>query len=273
MKRTLFGMALVALMLALTAGVFGWSFATPAAAQTTEEPTPTPSTTDGPRRGPGGEGRPGAGGRGDFADHEPGERLLLGLVRATASETGLTIADVTEAVQNGSTLAQVAEANGSTSAAVVQVVMERVEEMTERAVERGRITEEEAATLRATAEQTANDLMNDPNLADELEALIDKNMERMFRMALVRGTVEVTDLRPREILDQLRDGATLAEIVTAAGYNTADVIAAATDNVDNSLERLVDRGVISQAKADECRQTFQDTADQLMNEPFPISEN
>ncbi|NJL34938.1 MAG: hypothetical protein HC893_15155, partial [Chloroflexaceae bacterium] len=77
----------------------------------------------------------------------------------------------------------------------------------------------------------------------------------------------------REILDQLRDGATLAEIVTAAGYNTADVIAAATDNVDNSLERLVDRGVISQAKADECRQTFQDTADQLMNEPFPISEN
>ncbi len=152
------------------------------------------------------------------------ELMPLGaLLRETANATGLTVTAVKEQVQAGSTLAQIAAANGSSAEAVVQAVLADAEVRHARAVENGRMTQAEADQQAAELEQRANELMQSTELAALIEARIAQGVERMSTMLAVRATADVTGLDPRTIRTRMQNGETLAQIVAAEGYTTAEV--------------------------------------------------
>lgn len=99
-----------------------------------------------------------------------GRALVAALVNQTAEATGQTRAAVVTAVQGGQSLAQVAAAGGSSTDAVVQAVISKLRERTNRAVTNGRLTQAEADAIIAEATTRATDVMNDTTLGERLRS-------------------------------------------------------------------------------------------------------
>ena len=95
--------------------------------------------------GPGGPGRPG--GRG------PGFAIV-------AETLGLTEAEVRDAISNGQTLAQLAEANGSSAAALVDAILADIKTHVDEKVAAGDLTQEEADARLAEAETRVTEFVN-----------------------------------------------------------------------------------------------------------------
>lgn len=235
--------------------------ATPAAAAAPQAPQTTLIERAAPARGGFGERLRDAGRR------DPVQRIQRSLIRKTAEQTGLSIADITTQLQSGSTLAEIAATNGSSSDDVVNAVLDETRILMGSAVERGRMTEEEVEQAVARIEQQANEIMQATDLGDKIETATEQQMERMSRIVLVSGASDVTGLFPRTITVRLMDGETLADIVTDEGFTTDEVIAAALENAQERLDRMVERGLLSQAEADECLATIQQNVNEMINQP------
>ena len=102
----------------------------------------------GPQGGQGGQGGPGRpGGRG------PGFAIV-------AETLGLTEAEVRDAISNGQTLAQLAEANGSSAAALVDAILADIKTHVDEKVAAGDLTQEEADARLAEAETRVTEFVN-----------------------------------------------------------------------------------------------------------------
>lgn len=82
------------------------------------------------------------------------------LIRATAELTGAELSAVRQALRDGQSLAEFAAANGSSGEAVVQAVVARARERLDKAVENGRITQEQAEELIQRLTERATELVN-----------------------------------------------------------------------------------------------------------------
>ena len=68
---------------------------------------------------------------------------------------------------------------------------------------------------------------------------------------LIGAAAEVLDMEPADILDQLREGATLAEIAAANGSSTDAIVAAAVANLSERLDEAVADERLTREEADE----------------------
>ena len=77
-----------------------------------------------------------------------------------AEMLGLDGSDIREALRNGSSIAELAEAQGIDSAGIVDAIVVRAEERLDTAVENGRIDDAQAAEMLTRAAERAEDLVN-----------------------------------------------------------------------------------------------------------------
>ncbi|MCE9620793.1 MAG: hypothetical protein K8R99_00435 [Actinomycetia bacterium] len=101
----------------------------------------------GPQGGEGGHGGPGRQGRG------PGFAVV-------AETLGLTEAEVRDAISNGQTLAQLAEAKGSSAAELVDAILADIKSHMDEKVAAGDLTQEEADAKLAEAETRVTEFVN-----------------------------------------------------------------------------------------------------------------
>lgn len=100
-----------------------------------------------PQGGPGGPGRPGGHGRG------PGLKVV-------AETLGLTEQEIVEAISNGQTLAELAEANGSSAEELVDAILAEIKTKLDEKVAAGDLTQEEADAKYAEAEERTTEFVN-----------------------------------------------------------------------------------------------------------------
>ncbi len=91
---------------------------------------------------------------------------------------------------------------------------------------------------------------------------------RLFR-ELFQIAADVVGLEPGQLLQELKDGKTLAEIAAEQGISEADLIAALTSAVEERLDQAVADGKLTQEKADELLARFQDKVDELIHSSIP----
>ena len=91
-----------------------------------------------------------------------GHRGLAGRFHLeTAAETiGIDVADLADALRDGQTIAEVAEANGSTGQAVVGALVDEMNANLDQAVEDGNLTTERADEIRAEAPDRIESMVN-----------------------------------------------------------------------------------------------------------------
>jgi uncharacterized protein (DUF433 family) len=81
--------------------------------------------------------------------------------------------------------------------------------------------------------------------------------------------VAETGLEPQAILQQLRDGDTLTDIITANGGSVDNVIAVALGNVQERIAQAVENGNLTQERADELLASAEARITEWLNNPLP----
>ena len=109
----------------------------------------------------GGPGRGRGHGGGHLGRGVPTDRLLI---KATASVTGLTSAEVKTALQSGQSLTQIAQGKNQTAAAVIAAARTQLADQLTQAVTAGKLTQAQADTQLQTFDQNAPTLMDDATL-------------------------------------------------------------------------------------------------------------
>jgi len=151
------------------------------------------------------------------------------LIRTLSSLTGLDPVTIRTELQNGRSLAQIAAANGSSGAALVQAVVDAAKTRLDREVSKGRLTQAEADQLLTTIRDRATTLVNDTTLGTQLADRAAKASQRSTLGWLIQAAADQTGLDQATIRARLRNGETLRAIVTSAGGNPQRVIDAAVD--------------------------------------------
>ena len=79
---------------------------------------------------------------------------------AVTETLGMEPAEIREGLADGQTLAEIAEANGSSADALIDAMVAEANEHIDEQLEAGRITEEQAEEMRANAEERVTDRVN-----------------------------------------------------------------------------------------------------------------
>lgn len=90
--------------------------------------------------------------------------------------------------------------------------------------------------------------------------------DRLIVVGLVRATVEATGLTNREVVEALKGGQSLAQVAAANGSSGDAVVQALVAKNKQRLDRQVQAGRLSQARADELLRRLTDRATALVND-------
>lgn len=192
--------------------------------------------------------RPGGGGRPGNAF---GERLQDGIRdeigRIVTETTGLTGEDIRTQLQDGTTLAEIIEANGGSVEDVIAQVMTAVTERVNEAVENGNLTREQADGLLQGLEERITNAINSEQPIRPLNGRRGGNPQQR---QLVRAVAEATGLSAEDVVTQMREGSSLAEVLTANSVDVATFVNEQAAQVETRLNEAVENGRMSREVAD-----------------------
>lgn len=220
--------------------------------------------------GPGGGGPGGPGGRGG----RHGGEVMREIVDIVAEETGLDPMDIMEQVRAGSTLADIITANGGDVNAVITAAVEAATTEIEARVTAGEMTRERADEILSNLEENITNIINgefQPGRGGP-----GRGEGRGFgpgpvargAQALVDAAAEATGLTHQEIIEQVRAGSTLAEVITANGANVDAVIDAAVTDATEQINAAVTEGRITQEEADTMIAELETVFTEMVNGEF-----
>jgi uncharacterized protein YidB (DUF937 family) len=204
-----------------TGGVVGALVGTPVMSGAQEDPTTTAPATD-----------PGA-----DADEGRGHGPLAGIrglkLEAAAEAIGISVEDLRAALDEGQTLAQVAEANGVDRQTLIDALVAAGNEQLDE--------------LRAALPDRMAELVDRPGPARG-EAHDGRGGPGRFDDGVA---AQVLGLTTDELREQLKDGKTLAEVATAQGVERQTLVDALVASATERLAQAVTDGTITQERADE----------------------
>ncbi len=200
-----------------------------------------------------------AGGR-----HHPKFALKIGEL---LKNSGVTREELKQGVEADMTLGQILDQYGDISAAQAkEQALANLSTRLDEAVANGEITQEQADRIEAAA----------PGIADRILNMVpgqhrgDGNDGHPKLRAITKSSLEtvarVLDTDVRSIVQQLKDGKTIAEI---AGPQTQDVIDALTHNANEAIDKAVADGTIPADKADAAKAKAAQAIDWFVNSPHP----
>ncbi len=186
---------------------------------------------------------------GDPAEpREPGQRPgLRAVMDAVVTETGLTVQEIRDQLADGQTLATIIEANGGSVQNVIDAAVSAATEQINQAVANGRMTQEQADQLLSQLPDVIARAVN-----GEFRAQGDRpSLARASERILIQAAADATGLEPSAILEQMRAGQTLAEVISANGGNVEAVVSAAVSEATAEINQAVADGKMTQERADQ----------------------
>ena len=193
-------------------------------------------------------------------------------ISATASVTGLTEQEVVTELRNGKSLAQIAQGKGKTADDVIKAARTQLQDLLKQTVTNGRITQAQADAKLAQFDQAAPQVVNDTTLG--LGPGRGFGPGSGFKGGfgyhdgglLVNATVSVTGLSMQEVMTDLQNGQSLAQIAQSKGKTADDVMKTARTQLQDQLKQAVTNGRITQAQSDALLSNFDQNASQLVND-------
>jgi len=196
------------------------------------------------------------------APQRPGIGFIRQIVNILVDETGLTPQEIRQQVQDGKTLAEIIEANGGDVSAVSEAVLNAATEQIAQAAADGRITQERADRMTENLPDLIERGLNGDLFGNRVGR---RPLRQVSEQILVNVTADETGLRPAEILQQLRDGSTLAEIITTNGGSVDETITAAVAAATERINEAVANGNMTQEQADMLTESLQDVYTAAIN--------
>ncbi|MCK6577112.1 MAG: hypothetical protein L6Q98_03280 [Anaerolineae bacterium] len=180
----------------------------------------------------------------------PGMQIVREVADILSAQTGLSAVELLQQIrQTDQTLAEIITANGGSVETVSAEVIAAITADITQAVADGRLTQERADEILANLPQAVADaLSRDPQRGGRVE----RELGHMLRdRALMKAVEDATGLHPRDVLEQMRLGKTLGEVITENGGDPQEVIDATLAAATERLAQAVENGRITQERADD----------------------
>lgn len=213
----------------------------------------------GPGQFGGGQFGPGMGGR---MDGQRGGRLGdWVLVRFVADELGIEPSEIIAQLQTGDvTLAQVVTDAGGDATAVFEAALAAASERINQALENGRIDQTQADALLA---QITDRLTTEFNTSP-----LEQRIEQLGSRVALEAAADSLDTTARALINDLRDGRTLSEILSAGGVDVSAFSSDVVARVQARLNVQVVDGVLTPERAADLLASFQAELQTRLNEAW-----
>jgi ribosomal protein S20 len=187
-------------------------------------------------------------------------------IQVAAEAIGIEPSELLAALRDGQTIAEVAEANGVDPSTVIDAIVADAQERLDQAVEDGVLTQAEADERAADLEERATAFVNgEVSMFEHEMPLIGHPGLWGFADGPLSAAATAIGIEPVELLQQLRDGQTIAEVAEANGVDVATVVDAVVAAMQERLDSAVDNGWITQEQADERAAQLEEQATALVN--------
>ncbi len=164
---------------------------------------------------------------------------LLG--RATADVAGITQRDVLAGLNDGKSLAQIAQEHGKTADDVIKAARATLEAQLKQAVANSRMTQDQADAALAQFDQAAPQAMNNQNLGAPARRGGGGGKHNGAGAGLVQATAEVTGLDVQAVRSELQAGKSLAQIAQEHGKTADDILAKLREQGQQRLDQALDK--------------------------------
>ena len=170
-------------------------------------------------------------------------RPLIELTQILLEQAGLEPQQVREGLRSGKTIADLITVAGGNVQAVIDGTVKAATDRINEAVKNGNLEQARADEMLSNLETAVTRLVNGTR---------NPGGDGMGRPArrLVNAVAEATGLKAEEVIQQVRDGATLASILTGKGISVDSFVNEQLAPVKERLDQAVKNGTISQAVAD-----------------------
>lgn len=189
-----------------------------------------------------------------------GHRPLRELVDIVAAETGLEPREIAQQMRDGTTLAEIIAANGGDTQSVIDQAVATITDHVNQAVADGKLQQERADEILANLTEKVTQGIN-----GELGS--NRAVERRAGMAVLRLAAEQTGMTVRDIVDEIRSGKSLADVLTAKGIETESFITDAVTTFNQRLDQAVTNGRLTQEEADAKIVTFEQKLRERITQP------
>ena len=188
-------------------------------------------------------------------------------IAATVETLGLERDAVISQIKEGSTLAEVIEANGATVDAVIDFMAQRIAEKLDQAVADGKISADQATEKLASFRERAASFLTGHRFdgAGYQGGRSHRSAGPKIARGVIGATAQVLGLEVSAVVEELKTGETLAGILAENGESTDAVIDQVTARVEEKLAEAVEAGRVTQEKADAHLAKIQDAATALLN--------
>jgi transposase-like protein len=194
------------------------------------------------------------------------DRVAGKLVDAVAGAVGLERADVLAQLREGKSLADVCAEHGVDVQSVVDAVVADLTAEIEQAVADGRITEQRGERLTGRLDDLVSRAMT---LSRLNPPILDHPLAVRGVRELIETLSEQMDVDRLEIVQQLRDGQTVAKIAAAAGLDPQALVDAVLAHMTERLQAAVDEGKITQEQMDKALEAAAEFLPEALNTPLP----
>ena len=168
----------------------------------------------------------------------PHKHRGLRVLAVAADEIGISVEDLINGVNDGNTVSEVAEANGSSGDAVVDAVVAKLSEKIDTAVENGRFTEDEGAQKLADATARLEAWVD-----DELDLPEPGQIRRAHRgLHGLKAAADAIGITVRDLVSGINEGNTIAQVAEANGSSGDEVIATMTAAIAERIDEAVANG-------------------------------
>lgn len=198
----------------------------------------------------------------------PGRDMIV--LQILAEQTGLEPRELMMQLRDGATLADLITANGGDVDAVVAEAVAQLTEQINTAVSDERLTQEQADQLLANLEANVTAIVNGEMPLSLGEGFGGREGRGEQRQALMDSITEATGLTAQELLAQLREGKTLAEILTENGADVTAFIDQVIAEAETHLDEAVAAGRLTEEEKAERLEMLRQQLEERINNPMPL---
>lgn len=205
-----------------------------------------------------------------------GAPLVKRLISATAYTSGITFDEVVDELNNGKSMAQVADEHGQSGDAVTQYVKDHAANLLNEAVAVDLITRSTKFFILQKLDARMDELIHDTELKQFISehpieiTVQDKREDKWHGIIIARlisATAYQSGISFEQAIDNILSGKSMAQVAETYGTNGDDIVQYVSDGVRTRLDEAVAIEKMTPERADELHQNLTNTMTDIVNDP------
>jgi uncharacterized protein (DUF433 family) len=193
--------------------------------------------------------------------------LGAGPIEVAAEAIGIEPSELLIELRDGATIADVAEDHGVEPQAVIDAIVAEQRDRLDQAVQDGSLTQAEADERAAELEEHATELVDgelDMPMWGQAPPIGHPGLWG-FADGPLAAAANAIGIEPAELVSEVADGATIAEVAEAHGVEASEVVDAIVASLRERLDAAVENGWITQDEADARAAELENQATAIVN--------